>query len=143
MTPVSPAEICRRCGGETSTPSWRRRHDQPESRRGSYGRPAPGFETKILDTGELCIRGPSVMQGYYGRSRAECFDPDGWFHTGDLVRTDDDGFYYFLTRAGSMIKTAGANVTPAEVEAALTKVLAGSGEISVHVLGLSDAERGH
>lgn len=116
--------------------------DQPESRRGSYGRPAPGFETKILDTGELCIRGPYVMQGYYGRSRAECFDPDGWFHTGDLVRTDDDGFYYFLTRAGSMIKTAGANVTPAEVEAALTKVLAGSGEISVHVLGLPDAERG-
>ncbi|MET0896679.1 MAG: class I adenylate-forming enzyme family protein [Mycobacterium sp.] len=118
--------------------------DQPESRRGSYGRPAPGFETKILDTGELCIRGPFVMQGYYGRSRAECFDPDGWFHTGDLVRTDSDGFFYFHGRAGSMIKTAGANVTPTEVESALSKVLANSvtGEPGVHVLGLPDAERG-
>jgi len=116
--------------------------DQPESRRGSYGRPAPGFETKILDTGELCIRGPYLMQGYYGRSRAESFDPDGWFHTGDLVRTDDDGFFYFRTRAGSMIKTAGANVTPAEVETALAKVLEGGGEVSVHVIGLPDAERG-
>jgi acyl-CoA synthetase (AMP-forming)/AMP-acid ligase II len=116
--------------------------DQPESRRGSYGRPAPGFETKVLETGELCIRGRYVMQGYYGRSRAECFDVDGWFHTGDLVRTDDDGFFYFLARAGSMIKTAGANVTPAEVEAALSTVLADAGDVSVHVIGLPDPERG-
>ena len=116
--------------------------DQPESRRGSYGRPAPGFDTKVLETGELCIRGPYVMQGYYGRSRAECFDADGWFHTGDLVRIDDDGFFHFLARAGSMIKTAGANVTPTEVEAALSKVLRDHGEVSVHVIGLPDPERG-
>ena len=59
------------------------------------------------------------MQRYYGRSREECFDADGWFHTGDLVRTDSDGLFYFLGRRGSMIKTAGANVSPAEVEKAL------------------------
>src|SRR5947209_9698524 len=67
--------------------------DQPEHRRGSFGKPAPGFDTMIIDrdasgVGELCIRGPYVMQGYYKRSREECFDADGWFHTGDLVRAD-------------------------------------------------------
>ncbi|MCV7286603.1 acyl--CoA ligase [Mycolicibacterium wolinskyi] len=113
--------------------------DQPEHRRGSYGRPAPGFETKVLASGELCIRGPYVMLGYYGRNREDCFDADGWFHTGDLVRVDDDGFYYFLGRAGAMIKTAGANVPPAEVERALANLLHCS---AVHVVGLPDAERG-
>jgi acyl-CoA synthetase (AMP-forming)/AMP-acid ligase II len=112
--------------------------DQPEHRRGSFGRPAPGFETKIVH-GELCIRGPYVMQRYYKRSREECFDRDGWFHTGDLVRTDADGFIYFLGRRGAMIKTAGANVAPAEVERAIAKVTRGA---VAHVLGLPDPERG-
>jgi acyl-CoA synthetase (AMP-forming)/AMP-acid ligase II len=111
--------------------------DQPEHRRGSFGRPAPGFETKVLATGELCIRGPYVMQGYYGRGREDCFDADGWFHTGDLVRVDEDGYFYYLTRAGAMIKTAGANVTPGEVEKALAAV-----GFTSHVLGLPDDERG-
>lgn len=111
--------------------------DQPEARRGSYGRPAKGFETRVTESGELCIRGPYVMQGYYGRSREECFDADGWFHTGDLVRVDEDGYLYYLGRAGAMIKTAGANVTPGEVE----KALAGLG-FTAHVLGLPDTERG-
>jgi len=111
--------------------------DQPERRRGSFGRPAPGFETKVLDTGELCIRGPYVMQGYHGRSREDCFDADGWFHTGDLVRVDDDGYFYYLTRAGSMIKTGGANVTPGEVQ----KAIAAQGFVA-HVLGLPDTQRG-
>ena len=112
--------------------------DQPEHRRGSFGRPCPGFETKVVD-GELCIRGPYVMQRYYKRSREECFDDDGWFHTGDLVRTDADGFVYFIGRRGAMIKTAGANVAPAEVERAIAKV---TGGVVAHVLGLPDPERG-
>jgi acyl-CoA synthetase (AMP-forming)/AMP-acid ligase II len=112
--------------------------DQPEHRRGSFGKPAPGFDTKVVD-GELCIRGPYVMQRYYKRSREECFDADGWFHTGDLVRTDADGFVYFLGRKGAMIKTAGANVAPAEVERAIAKVTGGT---VAHVLGLPDPERG-
>jgi acyl-CoA synthetase (AMP-forming)/AMP-acid ligase II len=124
--------------------------DQPERRRGSFGKPAPGLETKIVDPetgapvedgalGELCIRGPCLMQRYYKRSREECFDADGWFHTGDLVATDRDGFVYYIRRRGSMIKTAGANVSPAEVEQAIAKV---TGGIVAHVLGIPDAERG-
>jgi acyl-CoA synthetase (AMP-forming)/AMP-acid ligase II len=112
--------------------------DQPEHRRGSFGKPMPRFETKIVD-GELCIRGPFVMQRYYKRSREESFDADGWFHTGDLVRTDADGFVYFIGRRGAMIKTAGANVAPAEVERAIAKVTGGT---VAHVVGLPDPERG-
>ncbi len=124
--------------------------DQPEGRRGSFGKPAPGFETLIVEpdsgvqvgvgeVGELCIRGPYVMQGYYKRSREECFDADGWFHTGDLVRADRDGFMYFVGRLSAMIKTAGANVSAAEVEKAIAKV---TGGMVAHVVGIPDAERG-
>jgi acyl-CoA synthetase (AMP-forming)/AMP-acid ligase II len=118
--------------------------DQPESRRGSFGKPAPGFDAMILDpdasgVGELCIRGPYVMQRYYKRSREECFDADGWFHTGDLVRTDDDGFFYFVGRLSAMLKTAGANVSAAEVEKAIATVTGGA---VAHVVGIPDAQRG-
>lgn len=124
--------------------------DQPEHRRGSFGKPAPGFDIKVIDPssgrrvqegelGELCLRGPYLMQRYYKRSREECFDADGWFHTGDLVAVDRDGFVYFIRRRGSMIKTAGANVSPAEVEKAIAKVTGGA---VAHVLGIPDPERG-
>ena len=112
--------------------------DQPEHRRGSFGRPAPGFDTKVDDTGELCIRGPFVMQRYYKRSREECFDADGWFRTGDLVRVDRDGFVYFVGRLSAMIKTAGANVAPAEVERAIAKATG----LTAYVIGIADAQRG-
>jgi acyl-CoA synthetase (AMP-forming)/AMP-acid ligase II len=124
--------------------------DQPERRRGSYGRPAPGFEIEVIDpetsapanqgtVGELRIRGPLVMQRYYGRSREDSFDADGWFRTGDLVSVDADGFVYFVGRRGSMIKTAGANVSPAEVERAIATV---TGGLVSHVVGIPDPERG-
>jgi acyl-CoA synthetase (AMP-forming)/AMP-acid ligase II len=122
--------------------------DQPEDRRGSFGKPAPGFETMIVDpetarvvgvgeVGELCIRGPYVMQQYHKRGREECFDADGWFHTGDLVRVDADGFFYFVGRLSTMIKTAGANVSAAEVERAIARV-----GMVAYVVGIPDAERG-
>jgi acyl-CoA synthetase (AMP-forming)/AMP-acid ligase II len=124
--------------------------DQPERRRGSFGKPAPGLEAKIVDPdtempvedgalGELCIRGPCVMQRYYRRSREECFDADGWLHTGDLAATDNDGFVYYIGRRGSMIKTAGANVSPGEVEQAIAKVTGGA---VAHVFGIADPDRG-
>jgi len=128
--------------------------DQPEHRRGSFGKPAPGFETKIVDpdtgvtatagssgdrAGELCIRGPYVMRSYYRRAREECFDVDGWFHTGDLVRADTDGFFYFIGRLDAMIRSAGANVAPAEVERAIARVTGGT--VS-YVVGVPDPERG-
>jgi acyl-CoA synthetase (AMP-forming)/AMP-acid ligase II len=123
--------------------------DQPEHRRGSFGRPVPGVDTKVIDpetgdlcsagqVGELCLRGPALMEGYYGRQRHETFDADGWFHTGDLFVSDTDGFFYFKGRRGDMIKTAGANVSPREVEAAILHVTG----MASHVVGVDDTERG-
>jgi acyl-CoA synthetase (AMP-forming)/AMP-acid ligase II len=125
--------------------------DQPEERRGSFGKPAPGFQTRIIDPdtggivgvgqiGELCVRGPYLMQRYYRRSREECFDADGWFRTGDLVRADADGFIYFIGRLSAMIKTAGANVSATEVEKAIAEV---TGGMTAYVVGIPDAQRGH
>jgi acyl-CoA synthetase (AMP-forming)/AMP-acid ligase II len=126
--------------------------DQPEHRRGSFGRPAPGFEARVVDTGgdgdgavggpgqpgELHLRGPFLMEGYYGRERHETFDPDGWFATGDLVVVDDEGFLYFKGRRSDLIKTTGANVSPREVEAAILDVAG----LTAHVVGLDDPARG-
>ncbi|MBX6387938.1 MAG: acyl--CoA ligase [Frankia sp.] len=75
---------------------------EPAPQRGTAVRPAPGFEARVVDpadgstcgpgrTGELWLRGPFMMEGHYGRERHEVFDPDGWFHTGDLVTVGDDG----------------------------------------------------
>jgi len=111
--------------------------DQPERRRGSFGRPAPGFETAVVE-GELRLRGPFLMEGYYGRERCEVFDADGWYRTGDVVRVDDDGFFYFEGRRGDMIKTSGANVSPREVEAAIQDLTG----LSAHVIGIPDDARG-
>lgn len=124
--------------------------DQPEERRGSYGKPAPGFEAVLVDpetgeavgageTGELCVRGPYLMQGYYKRSREDCFDADGWFHTGDMARIDADGFVYFVGRRSATIKSAGANVSPPEVEKAITKA---TGGLPAYVIGVPDSRRG-
>jgi acyl-CoA synthetase (AMP-forming)/AMP-acid ligase II len=123
--------------------------DQPEHRRGSFGRPVPGFEAKVVEpesggdcgvgaVGELWFRGPFLMEGYYGRERHEAFTPDGWYRTGDLFHVDSDGYFYFHGRHGDMIKTAGANVSPREVEAA---ILDASGLVA-HVVGIDDPERG-
>jgi acyl-CoA synthetase (AMP-forming)/AMP-acid ligase II len=122
---------------------------QPESRRGSFGRPVPGFEAEVRraadgavcepgEVGELWFRGPFLMEGYDGRERHETFDTEGWYGTGDLVTVDGDGFVYFRGRASDMIKTAGANVSPREVEAAILEV---SGLVA-HVVGVDDAARG-
>jgi acyl-CoA synthetase (AMP-forming)/AMP-acid ligase II len=123
--------------------------DQPESRRGSFGRPAPGFEAQVVDpetgrpcpagtVGELRFRGPFLMEGYYGRERHESFEPDGWYRTGDLFSVDDEGFFYFAGRQGDMIKTSGANVSPREVEAAIFELT----DLVAHVVGVDDAARG-
>ncbi|MDR3661491.1 MAG: class I adenylate-forming enzyme family protein [Mycobacterium sp.] len=123
--------------------------DQPEFRRGSFGRPAPGFEVKVAradgepvlagDSGDLCFRGRYLMQRYHRCSREESFDADGWLSTGDVVCADLDGFLYFLGRGTAMIKSAGANVSPAEVENAISRV---TGGLTAHVLGLADQMRG-
>jgi len=111
--------------------------EQPEHRRGSFGRPVTGFEAEVRD-GELWFRSPFLMEGYDGRERHETFDPDGWFRTGDLVTVDEDGFFYFRGRSSDMIKTAGANVSPREVEAAILEVAG----LAAHVVGIDDPGRG-
>ena len=101
-----------------------------EDRANSFGRAINGIERKIVDpqgavelapgeVGELLVRGYSVMQGYYKRERGECFEPDGFFRTGDLCAITEDGHLFFHGRGGEMIKTSGANVSPREVELAL------------------------
>jgi acyl-CoA synthetase (AMP-forming)/AMP-acid ligase II len=89
--------------------------------------------------GELCVRGYSVMQGLHKVPREETFDADGFYHTGDAGRFDESGILYFAGRLGELIKSGGANVTPAEVEA----VLAAQPEVrEAYVVGVPDAERG-
>ena len=107
------------------------RYDDPLSERaGAHGRPMPGLEFRIADPdsgnslaagadGELLVRGASLMAHYYKMAPSECFDHDGFFHTGDLARLDERGLLHFLGRIKDVIKTAGVNVAAAEVEAAL------------------------
>jgi acyl-CoA synthetase (AMP-forming)/AMP-acid ligase II len=66
--------------------------------------------------GEICVRGYSVMQGLHKVEREDAFDRDGFYHTGDGGYFDEDGVLFFQARLGDMIKTAGANVSPREVE---------------------------
>jgi acyl-CoA synthetase (AMP-forming)/AMP-acid ligase II len=124
--------------------------DLPEHMRGSFGPVLPGFECKIVDLdtgepcavgelGEICIRGPFMMEGYYGRHRGQVFQPDGWYRSGDVGTFDAEGNLYLKGRLGDMIKTAGANVSPKEVEAVLSEVA--GGPLSI-VLGIPDPERG-
>ena len=86
--------------------------------KASIGRLMPGNELRVVDD-ELAIKGPTVMKHYIGKTPAECFDDDGFFHTGDAGFVDDDGNVHFTGRRTEMIKTGGANVSPAELEVEL------------------------
>jgi long-chain acyl-CoA synthetase len=88
-------------------------------RVGSVGKPIPGTSVKIADDGEVLIRGPIVMQGYWQNdaANAEVFDEERWFKSGDLGKLDDDGFLYIVGRKKEIIVTAGGkNVAPAVLE---------------------------
>jgi fatty-acyl-CoA synthase len=84
----------------------------------SLGPLLPGNEVKVVDD-ELCVKGPTLMLHYVGKTPEECFDADGFFRTGDTGFVDDDGHLHFTGRRTEMIKTGGANVSPAELEVAL------------------------
>ena len=88
-------------------------------RVGSVGRPVPGTSIKIADDGEVLIRGPIVMRGYWQNEAAnkEIFIGDHWLQSGDLGRLDDEGFLYIVGRKKELIVTAGGkNVAPAVLE---------------------------
>jgi acyl-CoA synthetase (AMP-forming)/AMP-acid ligase II len=124
--------------------------DLPEPLRGSFGRSAPGLEHKIVDptdgsvvpagtSGEICVRGYSVMQGLYKREREDTFDRDGFYHTGDSARFGEDGHLFFQGRLGDLIKTGGANVSPREVELVIEALDAVK---EAYVVGITDPVRG-
>jgi acyl-CoA synthetase (AMP-forming)/AMP-acid ligase II len=108
----------------------------------------PGLEVRVVDedndpvgdgeTGEIVLRGRCVTPGYYKRPRSHGFDVEGWFHTGDRGHLEG-GSIHFLGRMTEMIKTAGANVAPAEVIEAL---LAIDGIAEAYVLPLPDPSKG-
>jgi acyl-CoA synthetase (AMP-forming)/AMP-acid ligase II len=103
----------------------------PPELRGSFGIPLPGVvQHRIVDTasgvgapagqeGEIQVRGQILMNGIYKQERHEVFGPDGWYPTGDRGWFDEAGHLHFTGRASTLIKTAGSNVSPAEVESVL------------------------
>lgn len=102
--------------------------EHPTCRRlGSIGKTFPSLETKILEPdemgiGELAVRGPSVMLGYYGIKESQVTE-DGWFNTGDLAYIDKDGFIFITGRKKSVIVLKnGKNVYPEEIETLINKI---------------------
>ena len=99
-------------------------YEQDEKHIRAVGKPDDHAEYKLDETGEICIRGGCVMLGYYKdpEATAEVLDADGWFHTGDLARVDEDGFYYITGRKKNIIiLDNGENVSPEELENLLSK----------------------
>ena len=90
----------------------------------ALGKPDGFCEVKLDETGEICVRGGAVMMGYYKdpEATAEAIDKDGWLHSGDLARVDEDGFYYITGRKKNLIiLDSGENVSPEELEKLLGK----------------------
>ena len=92
---------------------------QVEKHMSAVGKPDDHVQYKLDETGEICIKGDCVMLGYYKdpEATAEVIDADGWFHTGDLARMDEEGFYYITGRKKNLIiLDSGENVSPEELE---------------------------
>jgi len=99
------------------------------NRMGSVGKPLPNVECRIAQDGELLVRGPSIFQGYWKKSADEAtIDKEGWFHTGDIGRIDDDGFLYITDRKKELLKTSGGKlIAPQPIENKLkSSVLVGN-----------------
>lgn len=99
-------------------------------RRDTSGPPLPGMSIRIVDPetgavlaanerGEVCVKGATLMRGYYKVEPSVYFDADGYFHTQDGGWLDADGYLHWTGRLGNLIKTGGANVSPMEIERAL------------------------
>jgi long-chain acyl-CoA synthetase len=118
---------------------------------GAIGLPVPSTDICLKDddgnlvplgeVGELCVKGPQVMKGYWQRPEetAKVIDDDGWLHTGDMAKMDAEGFFYIVDRKKDMILVSGFNVYPNEVE----DVIAGlDGVLEVAAIGIPDEKSG-
>ena len=118
---------------------------------GSAGRPPMFTDVRIVDAennplpagehGEVCVRGPNVLKGYWNRpeATADAIDPQGWFHSGDIGYFDDQGYLFLCDRVKDMVISGGENVYPAEVESIL---YGHSALLEVAVIGLPDEHWG-
>ena len=120
------------------------------NKHGSIGCAIPYCELKIVDVddcskqmntgevGELMVKGPITMMGYFGdeEKTKETLEPDGWLHSGDLAKIDQDGCVYIVDRKKDMIITGGYNVYPAEIE----RVLAANSKVALAAVGKQNDE---
>lgn len=137
---------------ETAPPVCGHPLDSAKVKHGSVGLLVPNTEGKLIDLatgeeapegaeGELWVRGPQVMKGYYRNpdATAMTIGPGGWMRTGDIARRDQDGWLYIVDRAKELIKYKGLQVAPAELEALL---LAHPAVADAAVIGVPDEEAG-
>jgi len=118
---------------------------------GSIGLPIPSTDACVKDeegktlaqgeVGELCIKGPQVMKGYWMKpdETAKVLDADGWLHTGDMARMDEKGFFYIVDRKKDMILVSGFNVYPNEIEDVIAMM---PGVLEVAAVGVPDERSG-
>ena len=118
---------------------------------GSIGLPVPSTDVCVKDDdgniqpmgeiGELCVKGPQVMRGYWQRPEetAQSIDADGWLHTGDMARMDEHGYFYIVDRKKDMILVSGFNVYPNEIEDVIAMM---PGVLEVAAVGVPDAKSG-
>jgi long-chain acyl-CoA synthetase len=118
---------------------------------GSIGMPLPSTDITLRDDdnreagegqpGELCVRGPQVMKGYWNRPEetAKVMDADGWLRTGDIARMDGDGLFYIVDRKKDMILVSGFNVYPNEIEDVVARH---PGVLEVAAIGVPDEHSG-
>ena len=118
---------------------------------GSIGLPVPSTDVCVKDedgnvlgvdeVGELCVKGPQVMKGYWNRPEdtAAAIDADGWLHTGDMAKMDEQGFFYIVDRKKDMILVSGFNVYPNEIEDVIAMM---PGVLEVAAVGVPDERSG-
>ena len=135
---------------ETSPAACMNPLDLPEY-NGSIGMPIPSTDVTIRDddkkvlpegqVGELCVRGPQVMKGYWQRpdETAKVLDDDGWLYTGDVARMDDNGYFYIVDRKKDMILVSGFNVYPNEIEDVIAQC---PGVLEAAAVGIPDEKSG-
>ena len=118
---------------------------------GAIGLPIPSTDACVKDEenrilaqgeiGELCIKGPQVMKGYWQRpaETAQSIDSDGWLHTGDIARMDENGFFFIVDRTKDLILVSGFNVYPNEIEDVMAMM---PGVLEVAAVGVLDEKSG-